>query len=199
MNKLVFASLTLISALVALRTVRADDLLVKRLDQLEQLVAQQQRELAAFRATGRATGTDDYSRPKRAKFRYDPSSRRGGLYAAADLTFLRPYVSGDGLSVLIPAPGPGGLEGEYTFAPRIIIGYEGANGLGVRARYWFFDQEFALEGVAPTFGIDMDVLDLEATTRQEFRSWDLLFAGGVRYGRQNMSYNGLQACFEGVV
>ena len=47
------------------------------------------------------------------------------------------------------------------------------------------------------FGIDMDVLDLEATTRKEFGSWDLQFAGGLRYGREEMSYDGLDVCFEG--
>ncbi len=204
MNKLMLISLTFILALVAPRTVRADDLLVERLDQLEQIVAQQQQELAAFRTAGYATGvgyatgTDDYSCGKCAPRCYDPTSRRGGVYAAADLTFLRPYVGGEALrSILTPSPGPGGLEAEYPFAPRIIIGYEGARGLGIRARYWFFDQDFALEGVAPTFGIDMDVLDLEATIRQDFGSWDLQFAGGVRYGREEMSYNGDQICFEG--
>ena len=198
MNKLVFASLTLILALVAPRTVRADDLLVERLDQLEQIVAQQQQELDAFQMAGYTTGTDDCSCGRCVKCCYDTSSCRGGVYAAVDLTFLRPYVSGDGLSILIPSPGPGGLEAEYTFAPRIIIGYEGASGLGIRARYWFFDQDFALDGIAPTFGIDMDVLDVEATIRKDFGSWDLQFAGGVRYGREEMSSLGVTSCFEGV-
>lgn len=202
MKKLALVSLTLISALVASGTVRADDLLVARLDQLERTVARQQRELAAFQtagytteigyttASGFTTGIDDCC--------YETGSCRGGAYAAVELTFLRPYLSGDGLAILIPAPGPGGIQGEYTFAPRFIIGYEGANGLGVRVRYWFFDQDFALDGVAPTFGVDMDALDLEATTRTEFGEWDLQFAGGARYGREEMSYNGLLARFEGV-
>ncbi len=198
MNKLEFASLTLIMALVVPRTVRANDLLVERLDQLERIVARQQQELAAFQAVGYATGTDDYSCGRRAKGCYDPISRRGGVYAAADLTFLRPYMGREGLDALIPAPpGLGGLDGEYTFAPRFIIGYEGASGLGVRTRYWFFDQDFGIAGVAPTFGIDMDVLDVEATMRKDFGNWDLQVAGGVRYGREEMSYNGDQICFEG--
>ncbi len=204
MSKLVFVSLTLVLALVGSRTVRADDLLVRRLDLLEQIVAQQQQELATFQTAGYTagaaytTGADDGSCGTCAKLYYDPASRRGGVYAAADLTFLRPYMGREGLDALLPAPtGPGGLEGEYTFAPRLIIGYEGASGLGVRTRYWFFDQDFGVAGVAPLFGIDMDVLDLEATIRKDFGSWDLQFAGGVRYGREEMSYNGDRLSFEG--
>ena len=92
-------------------------------------------------------------------------------YADIQFMWLRPQVSEDWV---------GKLSESSDFSPRFIFGYESANGLGLRARYWFFDDNVNVLA-AGTLGMELDVVDLEVTNRFAFRRTDVWLSGGIRY------------------
>jgi hypothetical protein len=103
----------------------------------------------------------------------------GGWDAAVELTLLKPV----GASEINQH-----LGWELGAAPRLWVGYTACNGLGLRARYWQFDQRttgtiVGLFGDTPVRqAFDLDVVDLEVTTRSPVGlCWDLLLAGGLCY------------------
>lgn len=58
----------------------------------------------------------------------------GGLVTDLELTFLRYFKEG-GVHDYAGLP----AETDYQFAPRFVLGYVGASGLGFRTRYWELD------------------------------------------------------------
>ena len=127
----------------------------------------------------------------------------GGLYGAVELTFLQPSVSG-AQSVFGFTTGRM-LDTDYQSAIRYILGYVNDSGLGVRARYWSFDNTsgFVPPYAPAVFGINVRATDVEITLAQRMRHWDLDVSGGLRYGKLQYSnpvltlYNPGTVTFEG--
>jgi hypothetical protein len=95
----------------------------------------------------------------------------GGTYATFDFLWIRPHINEDWV---------GKLSEDYKLSTRTVVGYESCCGWGARARYWQFDHTINILDPAD-MAMDIDVVDIEATSRVGFRSTDFLFAGGFRY------------------
>ena len=125
-----------------------------------------------------------------------------GIVGGADMTILRPYA-GDLKRLRVDLPAAGAsvaipfANNEFDLAPRLWLGYVNSNGLGVRARYWRFDQGLAAEGTNVTFTgtglfpdgtvlassghLNMYAADLEVMQRTDFGLWRANFGGGIRF------------------
>lgn len=95
----------------------------------------------------------------------------GGAYATFEFLWIRPHVNEDWV---------GKLSEEYQLSSRAVLGYENCCGWGARVRYWQYDHTIQILDPAQ-MAMDIDVVDLEATSRVGFRSTDFVFAGGFRY------------------
>ena len=77
------------------------------------------------------------------------------------------------------------MEFEYEWAPRVWVGYTGPTGVGIRARYWDFDQRHVVVlGNAQTDSLRIDtwLVDMEVTNWMELgRYWSAVVSGGWRY------------------
>lgn len=111
-----------------------------------------------------------------------------GWFAGADLAVLKPYFGG---GVLFGGDLQGSPTFDYYATPRLYVGHRGPSDMGLRMRYWTFDQAADPLVLADDFGstttltsaLDIQTLDLEVT-KVLFVSgvhWDL--GAGVRYGR----------------
>ena len=107
----------------------------------------------------------------------------GGLYAGAEVTFLRTYLGGARpLSANIDF---NWIDSSYGSGIRYILGYRNDNGLGLRARYFTLNHSVnSTDG--GTIGINMDAVDAEITFRGRLRNWVTEVSGGVRYGRAGL-------------
>ncbi|MCA9155041.1 MAG: hypothetical protein KDA55_17480 [Planctomycetales bacterium] len=126
-----------------------------------------------------------------------------GFYAAVEIAVLEAHIGTVRVAGANLTP-----DFDYEATPRVIIGYENVYGFGVRARY--FDYDHAASGVSIigglvgglTLGLEVEAIDLEATQRTEFCSWDMTVAGGLRYGKLGAAIDvpglGVAATFEGV-
>ncbi len=93
-----------------------------------------------------------------------------GLVFGAELTFLRPFQS------------EGQMAGfDYTAAPRLWIGWQNSNGLGVRFRWFEYDGSGA-DASSQYTDVGMETMDLEVTdTFTLGKKWNGLLSAGVRY------------------
>lgn len=111
----------------------------------------------------------------------------GGLFGSIEITFLQPSISG---AQSVFGSGTGRLlDTDYQSGIRYVLGYVSDSGLGVRGRYWSFDNA---TGYAPpyapaVFGIHVQAADAEFTMAQRLRHCDLEFSGGLRYGQLEYS------------
>lgn len=128
----------------------------------------------------------------------------GKLYGAIEITFLKPSLSG-----AEPARGLAinrMIDSDYTTGIRYILGYSNDSGLGVRARYWSFsdDYDFVPPFAPSQLGVAMKVADAEVTLAQRLRHFDIEGSGGLRYGKLQYSnwtpslFGVGQLTFEGV-
>jgi hypothetical protein len=127
----------------------------------------------------------------------------GGLFFAAEASFLRPYLSGANSSAT--ATGGKWVDPTYGTAARLKLGYESDSGLGVRAQYFSLDHgiDLASRFGGGSLGLKLDVVDAEVTFRSRLRQWDLGVSGGVRYGYLGYTGDGVviapgQLTFEGI-
>jgi len=92
---------------------------------------------------------------------------------------------------------------DFQVSPRIYLGWDNAEGLGVRARYWTFDSDATLAFPGPeehpplgifnedvgvlfegtTTSLDADTFDFEATQRGCVGHLQFQLAGGFRYAK----------------
>ena len=110
----------------------------------------------------------------------------------AELTFFR-YHRADGIRVGDDAPADDVTDNPFQLAPRFTVGYMGADGFGVRARWWEYDMSTdAVEGSPSNLGVDTYNFDVEAFDRIQLNSvWDLEISAGVRYNSFNEYMNDL--------
>jgi hypothetical protein len=105
-------------------------------------------------------------------WRYCSGPCSNGLVGGAELLFIRPYFA-DGFV-------QDGLFG-FEAAPRFWLGYKMPSGLGMRVRYWNFDNRGGNEEEGD-YRLDTNVFDLELTDSISLgHDWDLSLSGGWRY------------------
>lgn len=118
----------------------------------------------------------------------------GGLYGGLQIPFLQPRYGN--FVITSDAFGPSTTvnatpKHDLAFSTRLIAGFEGPEGLGVRARWWHFDDTASGVGSVVRLGdtiasttsaqLETDVFDLELTQAGRFHNWEFLVSGGVRY------------------
>ncbi len=136
----------------------------------------------------------------------------GGLYAGFAFVFARPHFKeafqatvGDPTAAISLVP----FSYDYDISPRTWLGYTGANGLGVRTRYWQYDHAAAPFQSSPfvpaqahvvsiifpatiystppneilSVGDNLEVhtVDLEGTQQLDIMGMSLVVSGGLRY------------------
>ena len=95
------------------------------------------------------------------------------LYADVDLNVFRVRVAED-------PNGIGKLSEHYDLSPRVIVGTENP-WLDARVRYWWYHETTpVLNNGGGDVRFELDVLDIEATTRLQGRRSDVTLAGGIR-------------------
>lgn len=117
---------------------------------------------------------------------------QSGLFFEFEATFFR-YYRADGRRVGTGGPADDDVrESDMHFAPRYTLGYYMAPGLGLRARYWHFSDNWT----APQPGglaVDTRVLDIEVFKQLRFGDgFSLELSGGLRYNQfaEAMNDNG---------
>jgi hypothetical protein len=106
------------------------------------------------------------------------------LFGQLDVMFLRPRISGIG-PVWGLAPSGGRLiDGGYDPALRFALEYRPAPTLGLRARYFVFDNDSPF--VAPfqpaKLDIALETVDAEFVFHKNIPKWQFDFSGGLQYG-----------------
>lgn len=95
----------------------------------------------------------------------------GRCFADVQLNFLRLHLM----------EGPvGKLSEKYEFSPRFTFGFDGDGIIGGRVRYWIYDRQTPILG-GGHIGVEMNVLDLEATHRFQTGRSDVTLAAGIRW------------------
>jgi hypothetical protein len=114
-------------------------------------------------------------------------------YVGLDVPVLKPHLGALGVDVFGTEIGITPKH-DFEVSPRFFLGWENAEGLGVRARYWTFDSDASQTFPAPLpiFGAVIEgtetslaaqTLDLEATQRACLGNLQFQLAGGFRYAK----------------
>ena len=146
------------------------------------------------------------------------------FYVGFEATFVKPRFEDNSAFTVMTSDGAlfetfNEIEFDYDmdFTPRVFVGWQNCDGLGLRATWWQFDHAAADlsanppangfgEVALPPFG-DVDIssniatdtfsaasdlnaytLDLEATKQTSFSSWNLGVGGGIRYASAEQHY-----------
>lgn len=146
----------------------------------------------------------------------------GKVVGGVGLYLIQPFFANNpAISFFVQGTGPGRREDiahGMGAAPLFWLGYMLDDGLGVRARWWFFsqatDQRWAFappvgqtvtvlsatplgasiilnnpQAFAVTSTLQLNVVDLEAFQDLNLRRWNFLFAGGLGFADILQSYN----------
>lgn len=150
------------------------------MNDVEAAFASQQQEIDSLRAeltSLRSMGGDEGDKLTSG----DCSGYGSGLEGGLGLLYLDVYANHGGERT---ANGYSWFDGfDFTVAGRYWFGYQGPNGLGVRARYYNFDGD----SVAANQFVDLQMYDLEMTAKHEACNFDFLFIAGVRGGEIDWS------------
>ena len=108
----------------------------------------------------------------------------GGLVFQGEALFFR-YHRADGVRVgnLNPGLGIDDVVFDHEASPRLTLGWVSNNGLGIRTRYWDYDQSSS-GASSPPDRIDVDTytIDIELFERICLNNcWSLEISGGLRY------------------
>jgi hypothetical protein len=134
----------------------------------------------------------------------DPSGNCAGFNGCASCDACSGLVGGVEAAILRPRPGMSvselGIlgvnavpyrENQYDFTPRIWLGYVNNCGLGVRIRYWTFDEGLAQDEGTFTVGnetlvgsgmLRANTVDLETMQEIHWGCWGVNVGAGLRYG-----------------
>jgi hypothetical protein len=104
--------------------------------------------------------------------RCSQASQRSIMYGEVQLLWLRAHVMEDAV---------GKLSEQYEFSPRLIAGCETCNGIGARGRFWHYGHQSEFLGDSDGIRFDLDVIDIEATSRFAIHRSDLVVSGGFRW------------------
>ena len=113
---------------------------------------------------------------------------RPNTYAGFEIAVLKPHVGA--LSGNILGLGAGSVTStfDYDVAPRIYLGHERCDGLGVRATYFQYDHTTEASPLGVTTGLEIHALDLEATSRLKFCGSNALISAGFRYAKLEQAF-----------
>lgn len=145
----------------------------------------------------------------------------GGFYAGFEFVFAKPHYKESFEATLVtPATGTVDLMPfafDYEVSPRVWLGYEGSEGVGVRASYWQYDHSAHPVAMTPALGnaataqavtvifpatitaalpgdtltannrLQLQTIDLEGTSRVHIGEIALLGGAGIRYARMDQS------------
>lgn len=152
---------------------------------------------------------------------------RHGFVSGVGLYLIKPYFENNPAYIvndgkLIPGTNPPqhrvtsservDIDQNLGAAPLIWLGYLGENGLGGRARYWYFREGTSQSLQSPnrlvtahpaglsliedqaqqldvTSKLEVQALDIEGMQNLHAGNWDLLLSAGVRLARTNQNYN----------
>ncbi len=115
------------------------------------------------------------------------------FYAGFDLAVLKPHMGTLGAEFFGHPAVDLTPSFDYEASPRIWLGWDNAEGVGVRARYWTFESDATLAFpqdpahgfFGPVLGtaswLNADTLDFEATMRGCLGQLEFQLAGGFRY------------------
>jgi hypothetical protein len=151
--------------------------LVQKNEELEQRISRLEAELNQSRQVGVDPSVSIEQRLRQQE------AGTGGLFGSIEITFLQPAISG---VQSVFGSGTGRLlDTNYQTGIRYVLGYVSDSGLGVRGRYWSFDNnsDYAPPFAPAVFGIHVQAADTEVTMAQRMRHWDLEVSGGLRYGK----------------
>lgn len=140
-----------------------------------------------------------------------------GAYFVYENVIVKPHFTRDSAYTIVDPNGIDGYEEhsfnwDYGYSGRIELGYlPTCDCIGVRARYWRFDDNTRLNAFDPngdihagfgedgvqigldrvtsatfTRSLEMDVVDLEVAVRN--CNW--IYSGGIRYANMEQTYNG---------
>ncbi len=113
-------------------------------------------------------------------------------YVGFEAAILKPHVGslaiGNPLNSVVPTY-------DYELSPRVWLGWENSEGIGVRARYWQIDADATEAASGIHSWVTADTLDFEGTLRGCLGRTDLLLSGGFRYAKLE---NGLAALGEDI-
>lgn len=158
---------------------------------------------STYNLTNAPMADESYLPPSTYEIRKNCGSCRNGLYAGVEAVLVKPYYEDeiDTVRTIVIEPGEIidmeiQLDPDYdeTVSPRVFVGYRWCNGLGIRARYWVYDQnsnpltavdDFGQVLLTETLASDLYVaaLDLEATKLLYGDQFQVEFSGGIRYGK----------------
>ncbi|MAV36966.1 MAG: hypothetical protein CMJ59_16080 [Planctomycetaceae bacterium] len=97
------------------------------------------------------------------------SSKRGGATVGAEVVFLRPFGTDNGMR-----------GHDYQAAPRVWLGWQGERDLGMRVR-WF---EYHQSNLGSPDVVDVEAMHFDLELTSEFNlggHWNALLSGGTRY------------------
>ena len=112
-----------------------------------------------------------------------------GWYGQLEFLLLRPYAGGGLLAT--GDPSQLGFEPAYRFT----AGRQGSDGLGGRLRYFSYDRSDSFGG--GLVSVEARYLDAEMTQVVDFRRWNLLFSGGLRYADMGINTTTANVGFDG--
>ena len=104
----------------------------------------------------------------------------GSYYADVELMFLRAHMMENVV---------GKLSEKYEFSPRFVLGYETAQGVGARVRYWTYGRTATILNAPEDIRFEFDVLDIEATSRFKSCRSELVVGGGFRFANVETSWD----------
>ena len=84
----------------------------------------------------------------------------------------------------------GKLSETYEFTPRFILGYETAEGVGARARYFTYGRQTRASTLPDDIRFEFDVFDVEATAKFQSCRNELVLAGGFRFASWDAAWDG---------
>lgn len=104
---------------------------------------------------------------------------RGGIFAEIEAGYFK-FFKADGVRVGVESRE--GAEFDFEWTPRLTIGYLGSSGLGVRLRYWEFNQDGKVdEDPEDFFAVDTHTIDAELFgIFHPAKNWTIEVAGGLR-------------------
>jgi len=112
----------------------------------------------------------------------------GGFFAGAEAVIVRAHIGDGAENDVVDAA----IDARYDYkvTPRIWLGYRNCEGLGIRARWWNFDQDSNLSDAATDpddevsfHSLNVQAVDLEATQLVCWGPLQMNFAMGARYGK----------------
>lgn len=105
----------------------------------------------------------------------------GNWFAVGEMTLFR-YHRADGVRVGDDPFAGENVEFDFEIAPRVTLGYAGADGFGFRVRWWEYDHRETARDQQSHLAVDTYTIDAEVFDIVQLNcNWMLQISGGVRW------------------